>query len=220
MSNGMTTVSECWLLESKTDSCQTRPSSVISKHSTVMGTPQHIRDWLMSLPEDSRVSPSRSQAGEPEPTTAATCGQQLSNASAWYDRDTRSWRTFQDSLLPGISAQSWETWPKAGMTVAGVFYRRPKWERRISAIGSGLWPTPRASLGMSVRLTQYGADHATERNGNLEDKILEYYPLEAIGKYINQEFVEKMMGFPIGWTALEPLATDRFRQWCEQHGNC
>ena len=40
-----------------------------------------------------------------------------------------------------------ETWPKAGMMHDGACYRRPKWERRISEIGFGLWPTVSASSG-------------------------------------------------------------------------
>jgi len=107
------------------------------------------------------------------------------------------------------------------MTLAGVFFPQRKWERRINEIGSGLWPTPRASLGMAARLTQYGADHAAERNGNLEDKILEFYPLEAVGLYINPQFVEKMMGWPLNWTdASKHLAMDKFQQWQRQFGAC
>ena len=31
---------------------------------------------------------------------------------------------------------------------------------------------------------------------------------------------EWMMGWVIGWTALEPLAMDRFRLWLRLHGGC
>lgn len=43
-----------------------------------------------------------------------------------------------------------------------------------------------------------------------------------VGKVIipNPEFWEWMMGWPIGSTALRPLAMDRFRQWLQQHGEC
>lgn len=37
---------------------------------------------------------------------------------------------------------------------------------------------------------------------------------------LNPSWVEWLMGWPIGWTALEPLGMDRFRQWLEQHGSC
>lgn len=41
---------------------------------------------------------------------------------------------------------------------------------------------------------------------------------EQVGGHLNPPWVEWLMGWPIGWTDLEPLGTDKFRQWCEQHG--
>lgn len=35
---------------------------------------------------------------------------------------------------------------------------------------------------------------------------------------LNPGWVEWLMGWPIGWTALPPLATDRFRRWSRLHG--
>lgn len=35
---------------------------------------------------------------------------------------------------------------------------------------------------------------------------------------LNPDWVEWLMGWPIGWTALNPLATARFREWQQQHG--
>jgi hypothetical protein len=44
-------------------------------------------------------------------------------------------------------------------------------------------------------------------------------PLGAVfGGKPNPEYVEWMMGWPIGWTALEGLETDKFRQWLDSHG--
>ena len=34
---------------------------------------------------------------------------------------------------------------------------------------------------------------------------------------LNPEWVEWLMGWPLGWTDLKPLATDRFREWQQQH---
>lgn len=39
-----------------------------------------------------------------------------------------------------------------------------------------------------------------------------------VGGQLNPNWVEWLMGWPIGWTALEPLATDRFQQWLDAHG--
>ena len=53
------------------------------------------------------------------------------------------WSSPQLTLF-GTSATFSETWPKAGTTADGAFYPQPSWERRISAIASGLWRTPDA----------------------------------------------------------------------------
>jgi hypothetical protein len=37
---------------------------------------------------------------------------------------------------------------------------------------------------------------------------------------LNPVWVEWLMGWPLGWTDLRPLATDKFRQWQRQHGEC
>jgi len=41
---------------------------------------------------------------------------------------------------------------------------------------------------------------------------------EDPGGTLNPDWCEWFMGWPIGWTASEPLATDRFRQWLLGHG--
>ena len=39
-------------------------------------------------------------------------------------------------------------------------------------------------------------------------------------KRLNPDWVEWLMGWPIGQTALKPLETDRFHEWLQQHGGC
>ena len=41
---------------------------------------------------------------------------------------------------------------------------------------------------------------------------------DQIGGQLNPDWVEWLMGWPVGWTALEPLAMDKFREWLEKHG--
>ena len=38
------------------------------------------------------------------------------------------------------------------------------------------------------------------------------------GGHLNPEWVEWLMGWPIGWTALQPLEMGRFREWQNSHG--
>lgn len=60
---------------------------------------------------------------------------------AWYDRATASWRTWQRCLVTG-----WEqfsgTWPRAGLTLNGIAYRRAPSVPLTSVTGFGLLPTP------------------------------------------------------------------------------
>jgi len=42
--------------------------------------------------------------------------------------------------------------------------------------------------------------------------------LEKLDGQVNPEFAEWFMGWPMGWTALQPLAMDKFRQWLRSHG--
>ncbi|MFJ2457994.1 hypothetical protein ACIOVC_05495 [Pseudomonas neuropathica] len=39
------------------------------------------------------------------------------------------------------------------------------------------------------------------------------------GGHLNPEWAEWLMGWPIGWTDLRPLATDKFQSWQQQHSN-
>lgn len=41
---------------------------------------------------------------------------------------------------------------------------------------------------------------------------------EQLGGTLNPDWCEWFMGWPIGWTASEPLETDKFRQWLLGHG--
>ena len=42
----------------------------------------------------------------------------------------------------------------------------------------------------------------------------------AVGGQLNPTWVEWLMGWPLEWTDLKPLATDKFPQWLRSHGKC
>lgn len=42
-------------------------------------------------------------------------------------------------------------------------------------------------------------------------------PSGATGGKLNPAWVAWLMNWPIGWTSLEPLETDRWQQWCRSH---
>lgn len=58
------------------------------------------------------------------------------------------------------------------------------------------WPTPTAN----------------RRSG------LQSHGQNAILGQLNPQFVEWLQGWPIGWTDLGALATDRYHEWLRQHG--
>ena len=41
---------------------------------------------------------------------------------------------------------------------------------------------------------------------------------ESLGKLMNPNFVEWLMGWPVDWTGLQPLATGKYQQWSQLHG--
>ena len=225
-------------------------------------------DTSMSSAQASRSPASHfpSQESEQEQTTTEICGPPLSTPYAQYDLDTLTWKMCQGWLLPGISEPSWETWPKAGMTVDGAFYPQPKWERRISETGSGLLLTPRAqepgrtNIGYGAGLNDYvngtrpdrwptptvnmvsgGANHNSPsvvagkhglniagavnkwptpaardyNDGNYPSEHKRHTPGLAVhaGGKLNPDWVEWIMGWPLGWTSLEPLPIESFEQW-------
>jgi len=60
-----------------------------------------------------------------------------------------------------------------------------------------------------------GSSKPGQRRGQLTDQTMEVIPA---GGRMNPTFVEWLMGWPIGSTALSPLAMDRFREFVQQHG--
>ena len=74
-----------------------------------------------------------------------------------------------------------------------------------------LWPTPMA---------HEPGDRPSQRNRHtptLEPAVSIVEQRNVFGQ-LNPTWVEWLMGFPLGWTALEPLATASYPQWQREHG--
>lgn len=159
-------------------------------------------------------------------------------SSVRYDPASSTWRTH---LCLWDEALQWSsvTLPKWGMTRAGVLWEPTTLPRLMSASASGLWPTPTASLGTkggrvtprkgreggtlieAVSARMYATPTARDwRSGKASQETMDRNsrPLsEQVGGLLNPTWVEWLMGWPIGWTALQPLATAKFREWQQQH---
>ena len=152
-------------------------------------------EWteLTLWPADTPASPSVKPADEPEKTILDTCGPSSPSAFAWYDRATRYWRTCQATLVSGSDKFS-GSWPRSGMTRSGTAYqRRPSAPITAEIASSSSLPTPTSrdyKDGTAPRI----------RDGRLQRDTLG----RAIGGPPNPTWVEWLMGFPTGWTDLEP----------------
>lgn len=91
---------------------------------------------------------------------------------------------------------------------------RTKPNKLGGAVAHAMWPTPcaSASKGSSpAALTRKsGKSRATDR--------IDHAVMASDGGQLNPEWVEWLMGWPIGHTALEPLATAKYLEWQQQHG--
>ncbi len=140
---------------------------------------------------------------------------------ARYDRDSSMWRTRQCSLLGDWDEYS-ETWPRWGLMRDGELLGETISEPQTSESESGYWPTPKhgpidASCTMETALKwadksqQDNLSYAVAKAEHQEGRHMPHGQL-------NPTWVEWLMGWPIGWTDLEPLAMDRFQEWWRLHG--
>lgn len=123
----------------------------------------------------------------------------------------------------------------------GSYQRSPgSMKKRYSLMGMAhhnLWPTPTAGDGKNRKRSQKSK---VARVGlTLLEKVLFATPgtrgidsskhvraaakkrgtfIVHNGGKLNPNWVEWLMGWPIGWTDLEPLAMDKFQLWLEKHG--
>jgi hypothetical protein len=81
--------------------------------------------------------------------TAKSCA-----SLAWYDQNSCSWRTYQQSFLTDSEPFS-ETWPRWGMTAGGSAYAHPMSERRITETGGFYLPTPTTQNGKHGAATEW-----------------------------------------------------------------
>ena len=118
------------------------------------------------------------------------------------------------TLVEAVSARLWPTpsasdgeggrVPPAGTTPQG---KRPDGKKAQIGLNTAvrLWPTPTAQ------------DAAN--NGGPCQQRRNTKPLNAeVGGALNPTWVEWLMGFPLGYSALEPLEMESYRQWQLAHG--
>jgi hypothetical protein len=89
---------------------------------------------------------------------------------------------------------------------------RPTFEK-----GRGLWDTPckgDAHPRAYNRNKPYHGPGQKHLQAQAYEKIT---PHCVEGGKLNPQWVEWLMGWPMGWTGLQPLETDKFQEWLRQH---
>lgn len=131
---------------------------------------------------------------------------------AKWNLHSHGWKTVQRSLF-GDSSLFLEIWPKWGSMQNGVCLEVDSLAPPIKETESGFWhptPTARDWKGASNGQKEDFSRWTTWLHKNISHDHYTTYP--------NPSCSEKVMGWPIGWTELEPLGMDKFQQWQQQHG--
>jgi hypothetical protein len=177
-----------------------------------------VASWIGSL-EDSRANPSALQGNNWEKTTPGTFGLNLSESLARFDRASCSWKTCQASLN-SAEPPSLQTWPISVIVSRGRLFGLPMLEPLTTVEGGSVLRTPTAKANLespsfqkwpSFQRLMYPTPTTqdSENNGGPSQMKRHTKPLNAVvGGRLNPEFVEWLMGWPIGWTACEHVETE------------
>lgn len=191
---------------------------------------------LMSSAEVSRAKTSQWPESEAAlMLSGVVYGLNTTVSLASLDLGASSWKTHQACLVSGWEEFS-ETWPRAGMMRNGTVYPQTASAPLMRGTGHGSLPTPTKTdfksecmspelvarrAGESkrgVRLTEFlhrrnlptpmrGNDHWGARLDEWGGSSNPFRGTELGQLRLNPCWVEELMGFPIGWSELEPSET-------------
>lgn len=117
------------------------------------------------------------------------------------------------ALRPTLGAMAkYDLWPTP--TVKGNYNRKGLSKSSGDGLATAVrFRTPNATDG-----AKWSKQTQAEREAKGQQVRL-CHQLDA-GGALNPTWVEWLMGWPLGWTALQPLEMDRFREWLQQHSDC
>ena len=191
--------------------------------------------WILSV-RDSHVSHFQSPENVLGKMTKEIYGQKPSESFAKWDRNSAFWRMSQGFLdHMDISDKYLEIWPRAGSMRNGIAYLRQPAAPLTKGIDCGFWPTPktrdwkaaggnRHSMDLPT-MVRWRSPTATEGIGGSQDpkkRKAGHHTIrlrDQVGGPLNPEWVEWLIGWPIGWTDLKALAMDKFQSWLHVHSD-
>jgi hypothetical protein len=148
--------------------------------------------------------------------------------------------TFDTTLTTAVAAKLWPT-PTEACATGGQTSRGGNRKNELLLSGMvKMFPTPTSgdAKASGSRNTENSNAHPglsltdfvrqdggkgrtwstpTARDANNGQEIIEPLPVQ-VGGTLNPTWVEWLMGWPLGWTALDASAMDKFRAWWRSHG--
>ncbi len=167
--------------------------------------------FLAGFPVKTLVSEAKAQVLK---APVADYGKKEHVSSAKYDPDSRSWKIALCSQDVDSGLFS-ETWPKWGTMRNGVCSVAPTLELGIKENEYGFSvPTIGKNEYKGCSQKRFRGSPAY-RGAKMSEGLR---TSETDPTYTHPNFAEQAMGWPITWTELRPLETDRFQQWQQAHG--
>lgn len=203
-SKSKNTAGACSWPDKTTERCQPSRSGTMCRPST---GDRGVDSWTSSLAASrAKTSPPAEKVPESK-VSEADSGSRWPGSFARLDRNTRSWKTHQFSLLGGLESFS-QTWPRWGMMLNGECWALATWAHVTDETESGYVPTVLTSEATGPGLHGNGSHNF--RTWFRENSTQRRSPRHG----------EMMMLWPETWAnAGAPLATDKFREWLASHGN-
>lgn len=209
--------------DSGTESCQSSRSGMMCEPSTGShGAERSIASAGAFHVRTSAFAEKAKASTANDPGFGKKCGESL----ARYDRASRSWRTRQLSLFEGLG-ECLETWPRWGMMRGGECWAMMTLVDNTEESEYGLLPTPTKELfsyweSAKKKISNGGKRKSGVKIGSIfwwamTEKHLRFGGPEDKTLIPDPSCGEELMGWPLDWTELTPLATAKFQRWRQAH---
>lgn len=219
--------------DNETECCLSSPSGTTSAPSTEPPGGEQLMLFAEDFPARTLVQREKEPALE---ESVLDYGKNMHESLTKYGLNLSSRKTPRYCGVAALTLSS-ETCPNWGMMQGGVCWELGTSARPTRETGCGSWPTPTRrdykgtnspeglirkdgksrmdALPNAVKYrTPQSRDWKGTSGGFQKGKDLP----GQVGGHLNPAWVEWLMGWPVGWTELKPLETDKFQQWQQQHG--
>ena len=223
----------CYYNDNETECYLGSPSGTMSAHSM----DARGEEQLMLFAEDSHAKTSAQREREPVlEESVLDYGKNMQELLERYGLSLSLRKTPRFCGLVALTLSS-ETCPNWGMMQSGACWELGTSARPTGGIGCGSWPTPtRRDYKGTNSLEGLTRKDGKSRMDQLPNAVKYRTPQSRdwkgtsggfqkgkdlpgqVGGHLNPTWVEWLMGWPTGWTELNPLETDKYQQWRQQHG--